>query len=36
MKAELLKQGAATPASATDGRGNAKRAEKALRNDDIL
>ena len=35
-KAELLKQGTATPASAQEGSVNTKRAEKALRNDDIL
>lgn len=38
-KAEIFKQGAATPASATvavEGGANAKGAEKVLRNDDIL
>lgn len=35
-KAEILNQGTATPTSTSTSNGNAKRAEKALRNDDIL
>ncbi len=35
-KAEVLKQGTATLTSTSESTGNAKRAEKTLRNDDIL
>ncbi|WP_310449763.1 hypothetical protein [Sulfuritalea sp.] len=35
-KAEMLNQGTVTPASTSKSNGNAKRAETALRNDDIL